>query len=357
MCNKNGRDLESMKGIKKTIAVMCSALMLAQGTIIPDLSNSKALAADTGVNFTTMTQYGLNSNSYFWKKAIWNRTTSSYARDVVTRPYPRLVGNQWNVLDSGLEDNGDTNKYQQYAAQYFDFIYLNRVKGRYSDKFVDTYDATHNPNMGLLKYRNGVYTKAQALGRRVYVLPYHAQEGVENYSPPTSGYEYWFHDNADNPWRTSQNRSTWDLVNDKNAWYRNNDGSFVQYGSYNVSQRRIFDLRKADMRTYWAGHAYHSAAGNGTTQFDGIFADNWLRSNGPDSTGWRRGANQAGALLKSRWNGDKILVGNGLYSSDYNSRDFGMIEDYSGNMRWDFSNSDAFANVGQLICKSESISY
>ena len=341
-----------MRGFKKMIAVLCSALLLAQGSIISNLPSSKAQAADSGVNFETMTQNGLNSNSYFWKKAIWNRTTSSYARDVVTRPYPRLVGNQWNILDSGLEDNGDTNKYQQYAAQYFDFIYLNRVKGKYSDKFVDTYDSTHNPNMGLLKYRNGVYAKASTLGRRCYVLPYHAQEGVENYSPPTSGYNYWFHDASDNPWRTSQNISTWDIVNAHNGWYRNSDGGYVQYGSYSTSQRRIFDQRISQMREYWAAHAYHSAEGSGTTQLDGIFADNWLRSNGSDSTGWRKGVNQAAILLKSKWNGDKILVGNGLYSSDYNARDFGMIEDYSGNMRWDFSLSDEFAKANQLTIDS-----
>ncbi|MCK7484446.1 MAG: putative glycoside hydrolase family 15 protein [Bacillus subtilis] len=139
-----------------------------------------------------------------------------------------------------------------------------------------------------------------------------------------------------NPWRTSENKGTWDLVSKHNAWYKNNDGSYVRYGSYSASVRRIFDLRKSAMRTYWANHAYHAARGNGSTQFDGIFADNWLRSNGPDSTGWRKGANEAARLLKSRWSGDKILVGNGLYSPDYNARDFGMIEDYSSNMRMGF---------------------
>ncbi|MDD3150205.1 MAG: putative glycoside hydrolase, partial [Candidatus Gastranaerophilales bacterium] len=335
-----------MKMFKKAISVFCSLLIMFYVPFLVPSKTPSAYAYDsgtTGVNFSTMQQYGLNSNSYFWKKAIWTRTNSGYAKDVVTRPYPRLIGNQWNVLPDGSEDNGDTNKYQDYAAKYFDYIYLNRVRGSYSDKFIDTYDSINNPNMGLLKYRNNVYAKAQNYGRRCYVLVYHAQEGIENYSPPTSGYNYWFHDNADNPWATSSNKGTWDLMGEHNGWYKTSSGGYVQYTHYSTSQRRIFDHRNADVRAYWAGHA-HNAAKN----FDGIFADNWLRSCGSDSSGWRKGVNQAGAALKSKWGSSKILIGNGFYSSDYNARDFGMLEDWTGNWVWDFSQSDAFANAGQL---------
>ena len=331
-----------MLNLRKTFASVCSALLILQTASFSGLITQEAKAV-AGPNYDLMKQYGINENSYFWKKAIWNRTNSNYAKDVVSRPYPRLIGNQWNVLPDGMEDNGDTNKYQDYAAKYFDYIYLNRVRGAYSDKFVDTYDSVKNPNAGLLKYKNNVYSKAQNYGRRCYVLIYHAQEGIENYSPPTSGYTYWFANSSGNPWKTSSNRGTWDIVSDNNAWYRNNDNSYVAYTHYSTSQRRLFDHRKPDMRTYWANHANEASQ-----QFDGIFADNWMRSIGPDSNGWTSGVNQAGGLLKGLWGSDKILVGNGFYLGQYNTRDFGMLEDWSGNWKWDFSESDRFANTGQL---------
>ena len=123
-----------MTRMKKSVAIVCTAVMFAQYITIPGFLNNRAEAA--GVNYDMMRQYGLSENSYFWKKAVWSRTSSNYAKDVVSRPYPHLIGNQWNVLPDGSEDNGDTNKYQEYAAKYFDYIYLNRVRGSYSDKFV-----------------------------------------------------------------------------------------------------------------------------------------------------------------------------------------------------------------------------
>ncbi|MCK7484447.1 MAG: hypothetical protein MZU97_02015 [Bacillus subtilis] len=79
---------------RKIIAAFCSALLIGQIAIMPNVAGFKAIAEPAGVNTKLMSQYGLKPDSYFWKKAIWNRTNSSYARDVVTRPYPRLVGNQ-----------------------------------------------------------------------------------------------------------------------------------------------------------------------------------------------------------------------------------------------------------------------
>jgi hypothetical protein len=306
----------------------------------------------TGVNVQLMTQYGLNSNSYFWKKALWTRTTSSYARDVVSRPYPRLIGNQWNIDQNGNDRGGSTSTYEQYAAKYFAFVYLNRVNGSYSDIFDDTIDSTHNPYASLLMFKNAVYAYAATYGTRCYVLPYHRVDGVETNSPPETGYTYWFSQSPDNPWRTPANTCTWNLVSAHNAWYATNGTNYVPYPGYSTSQRRVFDQRIPAMQAYWAGHAYGACLGDGVNQFDGVFADNWLRSIGPDSSGWMTGVNSAGALLKSRWADDKILVGNGLESSYYNARDFGMIEDYSGNMTWDYSNSDAFSSAGQLAIDS-----
>ena len=138
---------------KKLIAALGITLMLVQGLPGLNFASSKAEAA----------------------------TYNQAVQELMSRPYPRVGGNQWHVTPDGTLSAGDTVGKLAFAAKYLDFISLNRAGGNMNDLFLDFYQSTHDPSKGLLKTRNDMYRAASAVGRRVYVLAYHNMSDVWYY--------------------------------------------------------------------------------------------------------------------------------------------------------------------------------
>ena len=272
--------------LKKCMAIFAILLLLLQSVHVPNTVADKAQAA----------------------------AYSPVMQEIMSRPYPRLMGNQWNVAQDGTFDSGDSSSKIQFVAKYLDYITLNRS----GDLFLDFYQSSHDKNMGLLKLKNDIYAAASALGRRVYVIPYHNTSDVWNYESINTfpNENFWMKPDG-------KNIGTWDYMNNHNYWLVNGSG-FVAYPGYSSSQRRFWDSRKIEVQDYWARHA----KGIADQGFDGIFADNWLRSGfeSPDREGVQRGWNEMGRKFK-QLAPNKILIGNSPPYNLFTTRDVCMLED------------------------------
>ncbi|EKE03761.1 MAG: hypothetical protein ACD_20C00156G0006, partial [uncultured bacterium] len=309
-----------MLNLKKTIAMLGATLMLLQGVPGLFIPNNKAQAAS-------------------YDPAV---------QELMSRPYPRVAGNQWHTTPDGSFSAGDTANKVMFAAKYLDFVSLNRAGGNMNDLFLDFHQSTHDPSKGLLKTRNDLYSAASAVGRRVYVLAYHNMSDVWYYQSTNvfPNENFWMKPDG-------QNIGTWDYMDKHNLWYRGSTGVIVTYPGYNLSQRRMWDSRRIEVQQYWANHA------KGITDqgFDGLFSDNWLRSGfaGNDQAGIQRGWNTIGETFK-QIAPNKILLGNSPPLGVFTSRDIAMLED-----RIDDDNdgdtsvpaylnySDQGASMGQVI--------
>lgn len=249
-------------------------------------------------------------------KAVTYKTPA--LQDVMSRPRPIVIGNQWHITDSGEIGIGNTATKVDFAGKYLDYVVFNRDSGSPNDLFLDFTRSTRDPNRAGLKFKNDVYAAAAKYGRRVYVMPYHNMTDVFNFqSVKSQPNDCWMKPDG-------ENIATWDYMDKHNYWLRKSDGSITSYPGYNNSQRRFWDSRRTEVQDYWAKHA------KGITDqgFDGIFADNWLRSqiDHPDASNVQKGYNTIGAKYK-QLAPDKILIGNSPPSSVYTTRDVLMLED------------------------------
>ncbi len=244
-----------------------------------------------------------------------------FVSEIMSRPYPRLMGNQWCVSPSG-EFVGD-NHYElmYFVVNHLDYIALNRVGGGMNDLFLDFHQSTQDPAKGLLKTRNDIYNNAAQVGRRVYVLAYQNMSDVWYYQSIQSfpNENFWF-----KPER--HNVGTWDYFEYYNYWLYDQNNQIVTYpwGNYTNAQRRFWNPGIPEAREYWAQHA----KGIVDKGFDGIFSDNWLRSgfNSQDIINVQAGWNETGRRFK-QLAPDKILIGNSPPYPIFDSRDICMLED------------------------------
>lgn len=276
--------------------------------------------------------------------------SSAYIRDIYSRTYPHIAGNQWHVANDGMfEDsavytkvNGisvidwtaswqKNDKFLQLIANNFDYISLNRdgsrntVRGEYGDLFLDNYDSLYNPNKGL----GATLGSIKQLNSDVYVLPYLTITDVRTYQSVNS-YPEW------NFWHSQQefsgqNFGTYDYCNNNNL-FLTKDGEILHfyYNSYDDGNRVAFDSNNPEWQQYYIDHV----KGIIDAGFDGIFSDNWARSKFGDLTkltdaefyAVQQGWNAIGEGVKDEI-GDNILIGNSPSASVYNSRDMQMLED------------------------------
>lgn len=281
-----------MLNCKKTIAILgIVTLIFMQGLPGLNIRNSRAEAA----------------------------TCPAAMQEIMSRPYPRLMGNQWHVAPDGTFGAGNTASTIDFAGKYLDYVSLNRASGGMNDLFLDFYQSTHDPTRGLLKTSNDLHSAAAAAGRKIYVLAYHNMSDVWYYESVNSfpNENFWMKPDG-------KNIGTWDYMNNHNLWLHASDGSIVTYPGYTSSQRRMWDSRNQAVQEYWAQHA------KGITDqgFDGIFADNWLRTGfgGTDRVGVQQGWNATGARFK-QLAPNKILVGNSPPFGVFTNRDVCMLED------------------------------
>ncbi|OGH97019.1 MAG: hypothetical protein A2104_09690 [Candidatus Melainabacteria bacterium GWF2_32_7] len=308
-----------MLNLKKTMAMLGTTLMLLQGVPGLFMPNNKAEAAS-------------------YDPAV---------QELMSRPYPRVGGNQWHTTPDGSFSAGDSANKINFAAKYLDFVSLNRAGGNMNDLFLDFHQSTHDPSKGLLKTRNDIYNAASAVSRRVYVLAYHNMSDVWYYQSTNvfPNENFWMKPDG-------QNIGTWDYMDKHNLWYRGSTNVIVPYPGYSNTQRRMWDSRKAEVQEYWAQHA------KGITDqgFDGVFSDNWLRSGfaGNDQAGIQSGWNTVGERFK-QIAPNKILLGNSPPFGAFTSRDISMLEDRIDDVATGdksvagyFSYSDQAATQGQV---------
>jgi hypothetical protein len=238
--------------LKKSIATLGAVLLLLQG--LPALTSGSAQAAT-------------------WKPAI---------SDVMSRPYPILMGNQFS---SG---NIDTTKLN-WCAKNLDILVINKSGDLFADNGANSTLANQihaiNPKVKVLQYVNIM--------------------------------DVW------------QSQPTYTWMKNNNAFLYDDAGNIVHpyqssYGTY----RWAGDPLKTNWQDYYAQHCKDMV----TQGMDGIFSDNWFRSN---SQGWNINSARFGQLQQG-WEtmgqktksaiGNAILIGNSPAWSIYQSRDIAMIE-------------------------------
>lgn len=279
--------------------------------------------------------------------------TSEYLKDIYTRTYPRIMGNQWHTASDGLfmsatkyiYENGvkkvDWNATRQenaklvnIIANYFDYVNLNRAGRRdgagsseYSDLFLDNYDSIYNPNKGLLKTRNDIYAAMQQLNRKVYIVPYLNMTDVFTYQSVTRfpEWNFWHSQKLFN----GQNFGTWDYAN-KNKLFIVVNGEIIHYGT--DSTRPMFDSRNPLWQQYYAAHV----KGILDAGFDGIMSDNWMRTRWTGDTykipydqfvKIQQGWNYIGNLIQQTIGPNKFLIGNSPADPIFTTRDICFLED------------------------------
>ena len=265
------------------------------------------------------------------------------------------MGNQWSVTPDGMllaatkyttDTNGNTqidknattqenNKLLDLVTTYLDYITLNRVGTRtgsndYNDIFLDNYDSVMNPQMGLLKTKNDIYSHAAANNsNRVYVLPYLSIADVYSYESINNfpSWKFW----QSQKYYNGENFGSYDFANRNNLFLKDDSGAIVHYYGGTNTDRPLFDSRNPILQQYYIQHATDIVKAG----FDGIFSDNWWRSK---STGdLYKLTNDEFYQLKVGWNtigsginnniGDAFLIGNSPPISTFNSRDVVMLED------------------------------
>ena len=266
--------------------------------------------------FVIQTLPGLNFNNNKAEAA----TYPASMQEIMSRPYPHVMGNQWGVNSNGTFSAGNNSGKITFIAQYLDYITLNDN----GDLFLDNYNSTHNPATGELLLRNNIYSAASAVGRRVYVLPYHNMTDVWNYESVNSNpsWNFWLKPDG-------QNIGSYDYEKNHNLFLKSDSGAMLYYG--NNSSRPFADSRNATWQTYYANHA----AGIVSQGFDGLFTDNWLRSPSGGLTSLTssefsqvmQGWNTIGGKVKTAIGSSKILIGNSPPSSSFTTRDVAMLED------------------------------
>ncbi len=259
-------------------------------------------------------------------------------QEIYSRPYPRLMLNQWGTNPEGEYSSGNNDGKIDFIARNVDYVTFNRAGGSYNDLFLDFTESVADPTKGLLKLSNNIKTAALNYGRTVYTLPYHNLTDVWYYESVLvwSDKDFWMKPNGNNI-------GSWDYCNDgsasgnglgKDLWLRSSTNEILYYYSGANTTRPLFNMRDADMQEYWAQHAW------GVVQqgFDGIFADNWLRTqgtgdlyklSGAEFADLQAGWNLAGSRLKELM-GNKILIGNSPAHPTFTARDSVMLEDRIG---------------------------
>jgi len=307
-----------MWNFKKTVAVACSFLIAIQGMPFLGYMGQPAKAA----NFPASLQ------------------------DVLSRPRPIVIGNQWHINSTGDFVSGNTAEKIDFAGRYLDYVVLNRGGGDQNDLFLDRSESIKDPNKGALRTKNMIYAAAAKYGRKVYVLPYHNMTDVFSNQTIKSypGRDFWMKPDG-------ENIGTWDYMSKHNYWLRKSDGTITSYPGYTNSSRRFWDSRRQEVRDYWVAHA----KGVVSQGFDGVFADNWLRTqiDHPDAANVKKGYNEIGRMYRESMP-DKILIGNSPPDSTYTTRHVCMLEDriaatFSGDKSVPqyFKYSDQAAQSGQ----------
>lgn len=255
-------------------------------------------------------------------------------KDIYTRDYPRIMGNQWQVLP-----NGTFPSYTQrlnLLSKYFDFVSLNRSGyGASSDLFLDALQSIGDPNQGLLKVRNDIYAAASSIDRRVYVLPYLNMDDIWDYQTKANadrfGLTLWQNPNGYNIGSFEFGNSGVYNGTGHDLWLRNSKGQIVHYN--NNSKRYVIDSTNPVAQNYVVAHML----GILSQGFDGIFSDNWSRTttlyNGsiPNFNQIKDGWNTIGAKLKQAAP-NAILLGNSPADPAFISRDICMLEDRIDNV-------------------------
>lgn len=280
---------------KKLIAVFGAGLMMLQGAAVVPYGAPKAEAAPL----------------------------SPAVQDVVSKPFPHLMANQWHASPEGSL-GGNHAARVQFAGKYLDIISLNRGGSGTNDLFLDNADSTRNPNTGLLKLKNELKAASAANGKNIKVLPYLNMTDVWTYQSVNSfpNWNFWHKPNG-------QNIGTWDFVKKNNMYLKSADDPMLTYWN-GQDNRPLFDSRNTTWQQYYADHA----KGIVDQGFDGIFSDNWLRSKlgelgklqQSDFENVQKGWNAAGQKVKAAI-GNKLLIGNSPPLGVFTSRDMCMLED------------------------------
>jgi len=237
--------------------------------------------------------------------------------DIKNRPYPRLMGNQWIIDEDGSLHNSDNETRLNFIAEHLDYITINK----YGDLFLDFQKSCIDSFQGLVRFKNDLLRKSLSLSRRVYVFPYHNMTDCWYYQSINSypNESFWMQPDG-------QNIGTWDYMTNHDYWLSDTNNEIVTYpwGGYTNAQRRFWDSRISEVQEYWANHAI----GITMQGFDGIFADNWLRSGvqNVDLPAIQNGWNTTGQKYKDLMP-DKVLIGNSPAYSPFTSRDICMLED------------------------------
>lgn len=279
--------------------------------------------------------------------------TSNYLKDIYTNVYPRVMGNQWGICPDGMFHkaaryttvNGSTkldlnasweanSKLLDVAAKYLDYITINRAGNRtgtndYNDLFLDNINSIKNPNTGLNAALNLIKDAANAQGNNIYVLPYLNITDVWTYESATinKNWTYWHSQELFN----GQNFGTWDYCHQNNLFLMK-DGQYIHYYGGTDSRRPYFDSTKALWQQYYTDHV----KGIVDSGFDGIFSDNWERSQShgdlymltkSEFTNLQKGYNTIGGMIQQILGDDKILIGNSPADKAFTTRDMCMLED------------------------------
>lgn len=281
--------------------------------------------------------------------------TSTYLKDIYARTFPRVMGNQWHVVSDGLFEastrymyvNGvkkvDWNATQQanqkllnIIANYIDYVNVNRAGVRdgqglngFNDLFLDNYDSIFNPEKGLLKTKNDIYSAAELIDKRVYVVPYLNISDVWYYQSATRfpEWKFWHSQELFN----GQNFGSWDYAKNNNLFLTVN-GEILHYKGGSDSTRPLFDARNPLWQQYYADHV----KGILDAGFDGIMSDNWIRSQwtgdlyklpADQFVKLQQGWNNAGSLIQQMIGPDKFLIGNSPAYDPFTSRDVCFLED------------------------------
>lgn len=279
---------------------------------------------------------------------------SSMVRDIYTRTYPHVMGNQWHIANDGMISiaavyktvNGNSvidwnaswqrnNQLLQLAVDNFDYIVLNRdarrsgVSGEYTDVFLDNYDSIKNSDTGLgvvLKWLNQMNLGDE---NHLYVLPYLNMTDVFTLQSVTVNPDWDF-------WHSQekfggQNFGSWDYANNNNLFVvKNGEILHCYYSSSDDGKRYALNSTNPLWQQYYIDHA----VGIVNAGFDGVFSDNWARTKFGDLTkltnqeftALQQGWNAIGAGIKDVTDG-KILVGNSPPYALFTSRDTLMLED------------------------------
>jgi len=220
---------------------------------------------------------------------------SPYLQDIYSRVFPRLMGNQWSFTAEGVllkaaryttvdgstvvdwdATNAANNYYLNIIAKYFDYIVMNRAGAMtgtdgYSDLYCDCYDSLFNPDTGLSKAMSLLKAAAASEGNVLYTLAYLNMTDTWYYESVNNGFDWDFWHSQE--YFDGQNFGTWDYCNDNNLFLKVN-GKLIDYYGSSDTQRPFFDATNS----LWQEYATLQLKGILDAGFDGIFSDNWLRS-------------------------------------------------------------------------------